>query len=130
MIAVIDTNVLVSGLINPNGIPAKIVNMMLNLDIITLYDIRILDEYSDVLKRDEFFFPDDIIIQLLDFIKNEGISVTPNPSSVKFKDEDDKKFYEAAISGNADYLITGNKTHFPKEKFIVTPAEFISNYLN
>ena len=32
-------------------------------------------------------------------------------------DEDDKKFYEVAVTGEADYLITGNKKHYPKEKF-------------
>jgi uncharacterized protein len=122
---VLDTNVLVSGLINPDGNPAKILNMVLNGEIILLYDIMILDEYRQVLRRDKFGFPEDIVEPFLDFIAGEGISVTPNPTSIKFKDEDDKKFYEVAISGNADYLITGNKIHFPREKTIISPTEFL-----
>ena len=118
---VLDTNVLVSGLLNPVGNPAKILNMILNYNLVILYDVRILDEYNRVLRRDKFGFTEDLIIPFMDFIENEGISITPNPSTVKFKDEDDKKFYETALSGNAEYLITGNKTHFPKEKFILTP---------
>ena len=38
-------------------------------------------------------------------------------------------FLEVAISGKANYLITGNIVHFPKEKFIVTPREFIEIFL-
>jgi len=34
-------------------------------------------------------------------------------------------FYELYKSGNVDYLITGNKKHFPNEKGIVTAKEFI-----
>ncbi len=122
---VLDTNVLISCLINPDGNPAKILNMILNGDLFVLYDIRILDEYKKVLKREKFGFTKDLIIPFLDFIESEGINIIPNPSRVKFKDKDDKKFYEVAISGNAKYLITGNKTHFPKEKFIVNPTEFL-----
>jgi len=129
MITVIDTNVLVSGLINPAGNPAKVLNLVLNLEINLLYDSRIIQEYDNVLKREKFGFPGDAVIRLIDFIKNEGISVIPNPVAVKFKDEDDKKFYEAAKSGNADYLVTGNKSHFPKDKIIVTPSEFISAFI-
>jgi len=123
--AVIDTNILVSGLINPNGNPAKIINMILNSDINVIYDSRIIEEYYNVLKRDKFSFSGDLIVPLLEFIQNEGISVTPGPVKLKFHDTDDKKFYEAALAGEADFLITGNKKHYPKEKFIVNPAEFL-----
>ena len=53
---VLDTNVLVSGLINPKGVPAKILNLMLNEKIIVLYDNRILREYETVLSRRKFRF--------------------------------------------------------------------------
>jgi|WetSurMetagenome_2_1015567.scaffolds.fasta_scaffold46518_2 uncharacterized protein len=122
---VLDTNVLVSGLINPDGNPAKILNLILNNELVVLYDVRILDEYNRVLRRDKFGFTEDIIKPFIDFIESEGISITPNPSSLKFKDEDDKKFYEVAISGNANYLITGNKSHFPKEKIVISQTELL-----
>jgi len=125
MNVVIDTNVIVSALLNPYGNPAKILNLVINSELTFLYDVRILDEYNRILRRDKFGFARELIYPLIYFLKSEGISVTPNPSSVKFKDEDDKKFYETALSGNAEYLITGNKTHFPEEKFIVSPTEFL-----
>ena len=50
---VLDTNVLVSSLLNPDGSPAKILNLILSEKIILLYDNRILNEYYDVLKREK-----------------------------------------------------------------------------
>ncbi|MDR0585773.1 MAG: hypothetical protein LBG26_00885 [Treponema sp.] len=47
------------------------------------------------------------------------------PQNIKFADEDDKIFYELYKSGEAIFLITGNIKHFPKEKNIITPREFI-----
>jgi len=122
---VLDTNVLVSGLINPKGVPAKILNLILNEQILVLYDNRILREYETVLSRRKFRFEKEIIEPLFDFIKNEGSFIVANPLNIVFKDEDDKMFLEVAKSGNAEYLITGNTVHFPNEQIIVTPREFI-----
>ncbi len=129
MNVVVDTNVLVSGLINPDGNPAKILNMILNSNLTVLYDERILSEYKNVLKREKFNFPDDLINPLIEFIRSEGISVISEPIALKFPDEDDKKFYEIALTGKADYLVTGNKNHFPNKRFIVNPTEFLKRTL-
>jgi len=122
---VLDTNVLVSGLINPKGLPANILNLILNEKIIVLYDNRILREYEAVLSLRKFRFKKEIIEPLIDFIKHEGSFIAAEPLKIKFKDEDDKMFLEVAKSGDAEYLITGNIVHFPNEQFIVTPGEFI-----
>lgn len=124
--AVVDTNVLVSGLINPAGNPAKVINMILNGGILILFDVRILDEYRRVLSRPKFGFTEELINPLIEFLESEGESVVSNSEKVKFKDEDDKKFYEVMKSGGAKYLITCNKVHFPKSDIIVNPTEFLS----
>jgi uncharacterized protein len=126
--AVIDTNVLVSALINPDGSPAKILNMFLNRELTLLYDSRIIDEYREVLSRDKFAFPDDDINNLIEFILYDGIQIIPGPVDYEFSDIHDEKFFEAAVSGNADFLITGNKRHFPKRNFVVNAAEFLRTY--
>ena len=126
---VLDTNVLVSGLINPDGTPAEILNLILLQKIILLFDNRIINEYNNVLKREKFQFSDDLIIPLMDFIKNEGVYVNSEPVKKVFTDPDDKKFYEVFINGNADYLVTGNINHFPKENKIVLPLVFIKLFL-
>ena len=125
MNVVIDTNVIISGLLNSKGLPGKIINLLFNERINLLFDNRILAEYKDVLSRDKFGFKRDIIDPLIAYINNDCIYVMSNPILERFNDEDDKKFYEVALSGNADYLITGNIKHFPKDQIIVTPREFL-----
>jgi putative PIN family toxin of toxin-antitoxin system len=122
---VLDTNVLISALLNSNGNPAKILNLTLAGKIIILFDNRILNEYFEVLKRDKFGFTDELIFPLIDFIKNEGLYINAVTVNNIFKDEDDKKFYEVFISGKGNYLVTGNLKHFPYDKQIVNPADFI-----
>lgn len=125
---VIDTNVFVSALMNDNGIPAKILSLLLNVKIKIFYDNRILFEYYEVLSRKKFGFYDEIISGLIELIKQEGEYINAEYSSVYFNDEADKKFYEVFKTSEADYLITGNKKHFPKDSAIVTPREFIEIY--
>jgi predicted nucleic acid-binding protein len=110
---------------NTNGIPARILSLMLNGKISVLFDNRIVFEYHDVLSRKEFGFDAEIISNLIDYLKNDGEFVNSNPIKIKFSDETDKKFYEVYKSGDAQYLITGNLKHFPKEDGIVGPRRFI-----
>lgn len=122
---VLDTNVLVSALINPKGMPAKILNLILNGRLTILYDNRIMGEYRVVLSRKKFNFSHEMIEPLIDFIKYEGEFIASEPLKTHFVDEDDKMFLEVAVSGSAEYLITGNTKHFPADNYIVTPKIFI-----
>ena len=128
--AVLDTNVIVSALINPNGIPGQILNLVLNGKITIFYDNRILSEYIDVLRREKLGFEDDWVNTFTDFIKNEGEFAVTEPLNIPFEDEEDKKFLEAAKSDKAIFLVTGNKRHFPKDRITVTPKEFMELYNN
>lgn len=56
MIVVIDTNVLVSGLIKPFRLPGRIVMMVASGEIELCYDGRIISEYKEVLSRPKFGF--------------------------------------------------------------------------
>jgi putative PIN family toxin of toxin-antitoxin system len=125
---VIDTNVIVSALMNVNGPPAKIVSLILNGNIQLLYDNRIIFEYIEVLSRKKFGFNMKIIDDMIDYFKHEGEYINADHINRKFFDEADKKFYEVFKSGKAQYLITGNKKHFPGEKNIIVPREFIEAY--
>ena len=128
MKAVVDTNVIVSALIDSNGSPAKILSLILNGNIKILYDNRIIFEYTDVLSRKEFGFPKEIINDLIDCLKCDGEFINAEYVKTKFSDEADKKFYEVYKSGEAKYLITGNIKHFPKEDTIILPKVFLQVY--
>ena len=127
MKVVVDTNVIVSALLNTHGIPAKIMALILNGKVKILYDNRILFEYYDVISREEFGFASEIVEDLITYFRNDGEYVNAEFVKTKFTDEADKKFYEVYKSGGARYLITGNIKHFPKEKTIITPGNFITH---
>lgn len=127
MRVVLDTNVIVSGLLSPQCAPATIISLLLNEKITILYDSRIIQEYQNVLRRPKFKFELHLILNLLEFIKHSGEFIAANPTDINFQDEDDIPFYEVATSGNAGFLVTGNLKHFPKSKKskIISPAEFL-----
>lgn len=129
MIIVLDTNVLVSALLKPKSHPAYVLNAILNEKVTLLFDNRILEEYKRVLLRPRFGFSEETVEPLLDYLESEGQFVVANYSGRLFEDDEDKKFYEVAVTGNADYLITGNIRHFPSEPLIITPRDFVTRAL-
>ncbi len=128
MRCVIDTNILVSGLINSSGKPVRIL-LLVNEGLISpVYDFRIIKEYKEVLKRPKFGFPLELVDFLIENLFAYGESVVALPLDKEFEDPFDKAFYEVSISAKVDFLITGNKKHFPEEKWIVTPDEFLKKF--
>ena len=125
MKVVVDTNVIISALMNVNGTPAKILSLILNGNVKMLYDNRIIFEYYDVLSRNEFGFPKETVNDMLGYFKHNGEFVNAIFLKRKFIDETDKKFYEVFKFGKADYLITGNIKHFPKEDAVIISKDFI-----
>jgi len=123
---VLDTNVLISAILS-NGPPAVIVDLMANGKLKPFYNDLIIEEYWNVLHRPKFNFKNIQIDSLLDTIVKTGVAVKINVSSnIQMPHEDDRKFYDVAKTSLA-YLITGNMKHYPKETFIVTPADFLNN---
>jgi putative PIN family toxin of toxin-antitoxin system len=129
MRVVIDTNVLVSGLLNPFGPPGRVIDLAIAGEILVLFDDRILAEYRSVLLRPRFGFqPDDVRI-LLEYLEQEGEPVVARPMKLELDDPDDLPFLEVAVAGAADSLITGNVRHFrPKSGRhrvkVLTPTKF------
>jgi len=125
---VIDTNIIVSALLSPRGLSAKLLNLVLEKKIIIVYDNNILLEYLDVLNRDKFKLDKELVNIIINFITKEGEYKTAEFQKIKFNDEDDKAFYELYKNEDVDFLITGNKKHFPDEKNIVTVRSFFNEY--
>ena len=121
---VIDTNVLVSGLISAHGFPAKIVNALKEKQFNIFYNSEILNEYRDVLYRERFGLESKDVDDLLDIISLNGFSVTSDASNTALPDEDDRCFYDTAKNTGA-YLVTGNIKHYPVDSTIKTPADFM-----
>ncbi|MBI2335758.1 MAG: putative toxin-antitoxin system toxin component, PIN family [Deltaproteobacteria bacterium] len=109
---VLDTNVLVSGLINPYGAPAATLRLVLNQTVTLLYDVRLLLEYREVLLRPRFNFNSLQVEKFLQALEVLGVPINAKPLKIKLPDPDDLMFIEVAKSGLADYLVTGNLKHF------------------
>lgn len=129
---VLDTNVLVAGLLSPFGACGDIVRMVSSGELTLCIDARILSEYSEVLKRPKFRFAEDEIDALVDFIAVRGKTVAPSPLPKPLPDPDDEPFLEVAIAGSAACLVTGNRVHFPAGRrqgvMILSPREFLTRY--
>ncbi len=130
MRVVLDTNVLASALLTPMGASSAVLKIIIGYGEIC-YDLRILTEYKKVLNRKEFGFDKSKIKNLIDFIESNGLQIAeiiPLPN-VKFNDPHDMPFLEVAVAGKADFLITGNKKHFPKNLArgaeILSPGDFL-----
>lgn len=129
MIIVLDTNVLVSGLLKPYGPSAAALRLVLTGDVRMAHDYRVLREYRDVLSRPAFGFSPTTVAALLETMQEDGIPVTPPPAPETLPDPDDAPFWEAALAAGADAIVTGNKRHFPrraKGPRILSPSEFLS----
>jgi putative PIN family toxin of toxin-antitoxin system len=126
---VLDTNVLVSDLLNPYGPPGQIVRMAAAGNLSLAFDARLLGEYGDVLLRPKFDFRAEHVEALTEQIRTGGTSASAEPLSRPLPDRDDEPFLEVAIAAAAGYLVTGNPRHYPAPLRggvrVVTPTEFI-----
>lgn len=132
MKVVLDTNVIVSGLLNPYGVPGEIVRLAVLGSLEVCYDARILSEYREVLLRPKFNFSQSDIDVFLTGIKISGHSTTSQPLKKALKDPDDEAFLEVALASNAKYLVTGNLSdyqgHGQTKVAILSPAQFMNLY--
>jgi len=129
---VLDTNVLVAGLLSPFGPCAKIVRMLSSGDLTVYFDSRILSEYNEVLRRSKFRLQVDKVVALLDYIENHGHIVASSPLSDLLPDSGDEPFLEVAVAGQAVCLVTGNQAHFPPKQCqgikVLSPSDFLTFY--
>ena len=129
---VLDTNVLVAGLLTPFGPCGEIVRMVSSGELTLSLDARILNEYQEVLDRPKFKFDKDKVAALLDHIEHRGITVASSPLPQPLPDIDDEPFLEVAIAARAICIVTGNQVHFPTELcqgvIVLSPSDFLVFY--
>ncbi len=129
---VLDTHVLVAGLLSPFGPCGQIVRMVSSGELTLSFDARVLAEYEEVLDRPKFKFDKEKIAVFLDYVEQRGLTVASSPLSRSLPDIDDEPFLEAAIAAQAVCIVTGNQVHFPSELCqgikIFAPADFLAFY--
>ena len=126
--AVIDTNVLVSALLNMDSNPGRVLLSVLSGETVLFMNAEIMSEYRDVLAREKFHFPAEVVDVVLKRLALCSLAVSPSSEDYpEVGDPKDRCFYAVTMSGRetADaVLVTGNIRHFPVKPFVVTPTQF------
>lgn len=110
---VLDTNILISALIRPDGLEAKLVGLGLARALELCVSEALWAEYVEVLGRKKFAKRQQQAEELLR--KVAGVVCYYQPVCVveAASDPDDNLLLECAQAAGADYLATGNVKHFP-----------------
>ena len=134
MRVVIDTGVFVSALIRPQGTTGAVLRALRDGKFTALYSTDTLMEIIDVLGMDKFrvkyhILPEDITA-LVNLIRLRGELIVPTQSVTACRDPKDDKFLEAALTGEADCLVSGDADLLDMVAFenipILRVAEFLA----
>jgi uncharacterized protein len=128
---ILDTNILVSALLIKNSPAIQVIEIIEKIGII-LYSETTFLELKQVLNRRKFkkYFTEEqkqtFIVKLIE--TSELIEITENITSCR--DPKDNKFLELAVSGKANFIITGDKDLLVLNPFrnikIITINEFLN----
>jgi len=126
---VLDTNVVVSAALKPEGLQRTVLLLAISKPARWYVSDTILGEYSAVLARPELKIRRGLRQQLLQLIKDHSRVVVPSHLPQITTDPADNIFIECADAARADYLVTGNERHFPrfwKSTKIISSSEFLN----
>lgn len=131
---IVDTNVVVAGLLtgDENAPPAIILDRMLEGRLACLVSIELLAEYRTVLLRrairQRHGLTETNVDRILEAIALNAVVVDIAERSETAPDPGDNHLWQLLASERAAALITGDrllKEHAPKERRILTPAEWL-----
>lgn len=125
---VFDTNVIVSAMLshNPQSSTVKVVESIALGKITPLYNEEILAEYDDVLHRTKFNLDEADVSNMIGAVIKLGVRVDRIESGERFPDPADAVFFEAALSKDGSFLVTGNTRHYPRNPIVLTPSELLA----
>jgi putative PIN family toxin of toxin-antitoxin system len=129
---VLDTNVVVSAMLARHGNEAQVLRLSFTGVLHPCVSEAVLSEYASVLHRRKFrnissTAIDDVLKEL-----SRGRLVQTDLSLTVSPDPSDNRFLECAQAAGADFLVTGNKRHFPavwKNTKIVNARELLEAIL-
>ena len=121
----LDTNVVVSALLKPLSVPARLLDLALSGHIEVVVSNELLAEYREVLLRPKFRFSEGDVDAVLELMRSRAISVVPVPQPVTPPDPKDQFVIDLAATSGA-VVVTDNTRHFEGFPRVVTPAEALS----
>ena len=112
---VLDTNVVVSAHLNAEGFERNVLDLVLAGKLQIAVSEPILIEYEGVLRRPRFGIKPRRVNQSIRRLRRVARIVFPRRTLAVTRDPADNRFLECSEAAKADYLVTGNKRHFPAE---------------
>src|SRR5579863_7859748 len=100
---VIDTNIVVSAALKPDGLQRTVLLLAVTKPARLYVSEAIMDEYREVLARPKMKIRKGLRQQLLQLLRSHAHSVTPTRPIQVARDPDDDKFLECADVARADY---------------------------
>lgn len=128
--AVLDTNILISGLLY-GGKPQQIIDLLIEDRFIAVVSPILIAELQDVLAK-KFKFSDERLSQVESEIDELFQLVHPNIIVDAQRDQDDNRVLEAALEGRCDFIVTGDIELLNLKVFrgitILTPSQFLEKF--
>lgn len=134
MRVVLDTGILISGLIRRNGTTGEVLNALRDNRFLVIYSTPIVMELIEVLSRpifsDKYHIQSDDVTALINLMRLRGELVAISRKLEICRDPKDDKFFEAALAGEADSIVSGDADLIILHPFegisIIRPAEFLA----
>ena len=129
---VVDTNVLISASLRPQGPPQAVIDIVLAARVVPLFADATFEELHSRLLRPRFdrYTRRTNREVYLDRLKAVAEWVAVSGARMGCRDPDDDKFLETAVEGGADCLITGDRDLLDMSPFqgipILAPAGFLA----
>lgn len=120
MRVVIDTNILVSAALKDKDPEEVILYVITQPDIEWAVSPDILLEYKNVLKRDKFHLPEDVLQSWSNLIDSLTTVVNTDILIDFPRDRKDAMFIACALASGADYFVTGDRDFDQPVKVIDT----------
>ncbi len=133
MRVIVDTNIIVSGLISPAGPPGKIVDALLQGFLVPVMSSATLAELEAVLMRPRlrtlFERAGVEVAEFLTEFRELAEIIDPTPVDISVRDENDRIFLDlAATRPPVEFLITGDRD-FDRRHYadvpVISPALFV-----
>jgi putative PIN family toxin of toxin-antitoxin system len=125
---VLDTNVVVSAHLKTEGFERYALNLVFAGKLQLAVSEAILSEYAGVLSRPKFAIAPKRVAASMRLIREAARIVRPHHTLMIAHDPADNRFLECAEAARADYLVTGNKRHFPpkwRQTSVINARELI-----
>jgi putative PIN family toxin of toxin-antitoxin system len=127
--AVLDTNVMVSGLLRSAGPPAAVIELGFSGQFRWYISESIWAEYAVVLARKRLGIDPRRAAEFFVDLRDVAVFVTPTKKLHPCADANDDKFLECALEARADYVVTGNARHYPtrfQDIRVILPRQFFT----